>query len=84
MPRHERCATPLSSIDSTMAARWDASTSFEATMPMTPRCQPSPATTITVREPRPNPTRVPARELWRDVAALSQRFCTPVRRSPAI
>ena len=31
--------------------RWKASTSFEATMPMTPRCQPSPATTSTVRAP---------------------------------
>ncbi len=35
------------SIDSTIAGRRNASTSFEATMPITPRCQPSPATTMT-------------------------------------
>ena len=50
MLRHDPCATP-SSIDSTIAGRWNASTSFDATMPMTPRCQPSPATTRTVRAP---------------------------------
>ena len=41
MLRHEPCATPPST-DSTMAGRWNASTSFDATIPMTPRCQPSP------------------------------------------
>ena len=50
MLRHDPCATSPS-IDSTIAGRWNASTSFDATMPMTPRCQPSPATTMTVREP---------------------------------
>ena len=50
MLRHDPCATP-SSTDSTMAGRWNASTSFDATMPMTPRCQPSPATTRTERAP---------------------------------
>ena len=50
MLRHDPCATSPS-IDSTIAGRWNASTSFDATMPITPRCQPSPATTITVREP---------------------------------
>ncbi len=50
MLRHEPWATPSSS-DSTIAGRWNASTSFEATMPMTPRCQPSPATTRTERAP---------------------------------
>ena len=46
MLRHDPCPTPSSS-DSTTAGRWNASTSFEATMPITPRCQPSPATTRT-------------------------------------
>ena len=50
MLRQEPCATSPS-IDSTMAGRWNASTSFDATIPMTPRCQPSPATTSTVRAP---------------------------------
>ena len=31
-----------SSTDTTTTGRWKASTSFDATMPMTPRCQPSP------------------------------------------
>ena len=44
MLRQEPCATPCST-DSTIAGLWNVSTSFEATMPMTPRCQPSPATT---------------------------------------
>ena len=50
MLRHDPCATP-SSTESTIAGRWKASTSFDATMPMTPRCQPSPATTSTDRAP---------------------------------
>ena len=50
MLRHDPCATSPS-FDRTIAGRWNASTSFDATMPITPRCQPSPATTMTVREP---------------------------------
>ena len=49
MLRHDPYAMPPS-IDSTIAGRFSASTSLDATMPMTPRCQPSPATTITVRD----------------------------------
>ena len=41
MLRPEPCATP-SAIDSTSAGLQYASTSFDATMPMTPRCQASP------------------------------------------
>ena len=50
MLRHDPWAT-LSSTESTIAGRWKASTSFEATIPMTPRCQPSPDTTRIERAP---------------------------------
>ena len=50
MLRHDPCATSPST-DSTIAGLWNASTSFEATMPMTPRCQPSPPTTRTLCAP---------------------------------
>ena len=40
-----------SSIETTTTGRWNESTSFDATMPMTPRCHPSPATTRTDRAP---------------------------------
>ena len=47
-----------------------ASTSFEATMPITPRCHPSPETTMTVREPisRSESTVVRA---WATISASS-------------
>ena len=48
--RHEPCAMP-SSTDRTIAGRWNVSISFDATIPITPRCQPSPATTRIDRAP---------------------------------
>ena len=50
MLRPEPCAS-APSTDSTIAGRANASTSFDATIPMTPRCQPSAHTTSRFRAP---------------------------------
>ena len=58
------------SIESTIAGRWNASTSFDATIPITPRCQPSPATTMTEREPTSRSVSTTLRACGDDVGFL--------------
>ena len=50
MLRQDPCATSPST-ERTIAGLWYASTSFDAAMPITPRCQPSPPTTSTLCAP---------------------------------
>ena len=73
MLRHEPW-TSSPSIDSTMAGLWKWSTSFEATMPMTPRCQPSPATTSTLCAPTSGSVSTSLRASATIVASSSWRF----------
>jgi hypothetical protein len=71
MLRQDPCATSPST-DRTMAGLWYASTSFDAAMPITPRCQPSPPTTRTLCAPiagsvsiASSPGRRVASSVWR-------------------